>query len=82
MFTAMLAGLWSRFTGYAVAIAAALAILFGIYRKGGNDAAHKQTEDRLETLKQAREVEDEVDRLGPADVDDRYRQWLRDDKPG
>ncbi|MBL0934857.1 MAG: hypothetical protein IBJ07_08910 [Rhizobiaceae bacterium] len=74
----MLTWITSKLTGYAVAIAAALALLFGIYRKGGTDAAHKQTETRLESLKQAREVEDEVDRLGPADLDGRYRQWLRD----
>lgn len=78
MLSALLSGLWSRFSGYAVAIAAALAILFGVYRKGGADAAARQTQTRLNEIKKARKVEHEVDRRSGDDVHRDLRKWMRD----
>jgi len=78
MLSAIVSGLWSRFSGYAVAIAAALAILFGVYRKGGADAAARQAQTRLNEINKARKVEHEIDRLGGDDIDRRLSKWVRD----
>lgn len=78
MISAFFASIWSRVTGYAVAIGAALAILFVAYSKGKSDAAAKTTERRLKELNKARKVEHEVDRLGDDDVHRDLGRWLRD----
>lgn len=78
MIATFLASIWSRVTGYAVAIGAALAILFAAYSKGKSDAAAKTTERRLKELNKARKVEHEVDRLGDDDVHRDLGRWLRD----
>lgn len=78
----MLSSLWlavtSRVGRYVAAIAAVAAILLAAYRKGGKDAAARTTEQRLKSISKAREVEDEVDRLGSDDLDRRIRHWYRD----
>lgn len=75
----LLSSLWSRVTGYAIAIGAVLAILFAAYRKGGKDAASKRAEQRLKSISKAREVENEVDRLGGDAVDRELDRWMRHD---
>ncbi|MBT1157038.1 hypothetical protein J1C56_15680 [Aminobacter anthyllidis] len=67
----------SRIAGWLSAAGVVLAILFAAYTKGRQDAAATQTEHRLETIKKARKIEDEVDRLEPAGVDTRLREWMR-----
>lgn len=78
----MIVTLWTALTSrigrYLAAIAAALAILLAVYRKGGKDAAARTTEQRLKSISKAREVEDEVDRLGSDDLDRRLSKWMRD----
>lgn len=78
----MLSSLWlaltSRVGRYVAAIAAVAAILLAAYRKGGKDAAARTTDQRLKSISKAREVEDEVDRLGSDDIDRRIRHWYRD----
>ncbi|MDR7222773.1 hypothetical protein [Aminobacter aminovorans] len=66
----------SRIAGWLAAAGVALAILFAAYTKGRQDAAATQNERRLETIKKARKIEDEVDRLDPAGVDTRLREWM------
>lgn len=78
MISAFLASIWSRVTGYAVAIGAALAILFAAYSKGKSDAAAKTTERRLKEINKAREVEHEVDRRSDDDVHRDLGRWMRD----
>lgn len=78
MIAAFLSSIWSRITGYAVAVAAVLAVLFAAYRKGGQDAAARTTERRLKELNKAREVEHEVDRRSDDDVHRDLGRWLRD----
>lgn len=78
MIAAFLASIWSRITGYAIAIGAALAILFAAYSKGKSDAAAKTTERRIKEINKARKVEHEVDRLGDDDVHRDLVRWLRD----
>lgn len=70
--------LYNKLTGWLAAVGIALTLLAAAYSRGRQDAAARQASARLETIKKARNVEDEVDRLGPADVDARLREWLRD----
>lgn len=70
--------LYSKLTGWAVAVAAALAILIGAYLKGQSDSATRATADRLKAANQARKIEDETSKLGGADIDARLDEWLRD----
>lgn len=78
----LLTALWalarSKIAGYLAAAGAVLAVLFAAYSKGKTDAAVKQTEQRLDNIKTARKVEDEVNRLDPDGVDDALGKWMRD----
>ena len=76
--TALLALARSKIAGYLAAVGAVLAVLFAAYSKGKTDAAVKQTEQRLDNIKTARKVEDEVNRLDPDGVDDALGKWMRD----
>lgn len=79
----MIAAIWTALTSrvgrYVAAVSAALAILFAAYSKGGQDAAAKRAEDRLKSISKAREVENEVDRLGSDAVDRELDRWMRHD---
>lgn len=79
MIATFLASIWSRVTGYAVAIGAALAILFAAYRKGAADNQAKRADQRLNEIKKAREIENEVDRLGDDALDRELDRWMRHD---
>ncbi len=68
----------SRVAGWLAAIVLAATLIGAAYTKGRQDAGGRQTERRLETIKKARKVEDEVDQMGPAAVDARLREWMRD----
>lgn len=68
----------SRIAGWLAAIGLAAMVIGAAYTKGRQDAATRQTEDRLKSIQKARHVEDEVGRLDPAAVDARLRRWMRD----
>jgi hypothetical protein len=68
----------SKVAGYLAAIGAVLAVLLAAYSKGRNDAKANATKDRLAAANKAREVENEVDSLGDADVDAGLQRWMRD----
>lgn len=68
----------SKITGWAVAIAAALAILAGAYLKGRADNATSATADRLKAANKARKIEDETSKLDGGDVDAALSRWMRD----
>ncbi|MEJ5079813.1 hypothetical protein [Ochrobactrum sp. MYb379] len=68
----------SRLTGYAVAIAAALAVLVGAYIKGRSDSKSAQTARDAQSATKARKIENEVSRLDDSAVDARLAQWVRD----
>lgn len=38
----------------------------------------RQIRDRLEGLRDKVEIDNEVDQLSPADLDRRYKRWMRD----
>ena len=40
----------------------------------------KQAADQLDAIQKRKETDDEVDALGPADVDARLDKWVRDGK--
>ncbi|MDH0368992.1 hypothetical protein [Brucella anthropi] len=73
-----LLSLRSKITGWAMAFAAALAILAGAYLKGRADNATSATADRLKAAKKARKIEDETSKLGGGDVDAALSRWMRD----
>ncbi|NIH74400.1 hypothetical protein FHV99_001607 [Ochrobactrum sp. P20RRXII] len=75
-----LLSLRSKITGWAVAIAAALAILAGAYLKGRADNATSATADRLKATNKARKIEDETSKLGGGDVDAALSRWMRDSR--
>ncbi len=75
-----LLSLRSKITGWAVAIAAALAILAGAYLKGRADNATSATADRLKAANKARKIEDETSKLGGSDVDAALSRWMRDSR--
>jgi hypothetical protein len=74
--------LTTKITGWLAGAGVALALLLGIYAKGRSDSAARteaeRAAERAKSLKQAREVEDEVSRLDPGGVDRRLSDWMRD----
>lgn len=80
MLTALWTAMRSRVAGWLAVLATAAAVLAAAYSRGRQDAAAHQDRARLETIKKARHVEDEVSRLGPADVDEHLARWMRDNK--
>lgn len=59
----------------AVGIAGAF---FGAKRMGTNGERRKQAEKRAETAQEAREIDDEVNKAGDADVRADLSGWMRD----
>lgn len=74
----MIAALWSKACGYLIAAGAGIAFLVAVYAKGKADAVAAQKAEHYETVKQAREIEHEVQNLDGDDVDRRLSQWMRD----
>lgn len=68
----------SKITGYAVAIAAALAVLVGAYLKGRSDSKTAQTARDAQSATKARKIENEVSRLDDSAVAARLAKWMRD----
>lgn len=74
----MIASIQAKLTGWAVAIAAALAILTGAYLKGRSDKASDQAQRQVRDTQKARKIENEISHLDDSDVDARLSKWLRD----
>ena len=68
---------------YAAAVAAFILALLGIYWSGRRDGAAAVkadiTEDRLDAMKTAKDVEDEIKSLDDPAFIDRAGQWVRKD---
>lgn len=73
-----LLALRSKLTGYAVAIAAAVAVLVSAYLKGRSDSKTAQTVRDAQSATKARKIENEVSRLDDSAVDARLAKWMRD----
>jgi len=59
-----------------VAIASAY---FAGRRSERADARVREAQDRLAAMKARKEIDNEVDALGAADLDAEYRKWMRRD---
>lgn len=79
----MLAALFARFKGYAAAaIGAAIFLTFAYFRArqdGKNAAMLEQAKKRAEAIKQKKETDDEVDRMGTDRRRDELGRWMRDE---
>ncbi|WP_035102585.1 hypothetical protein [Devosia sp. LC5] len=67
-----------------LAIAGAIIFAIGVAFLRGRAEGKKiieaeQAKRRAESMKQRKEIGDEVDQMGAADVDSNYSRWLRDD---
>lgn len=77
-----LLAVWGRLKGWLLVCAAAVAVILGAFFRGRNEgrraAERERDAARLEAIRQAKGIDDDVDALGDADLDQRYRRWLRD----
>jgi len=75
--------LLGRLKLYAIGVAAFVLALLGIYWSGRRDGAAAVkadiNENRLDTLRQAKEIEDEIKSLDDPAFVDRAGQWVRKD---
>ena len=75
--------LLGRLKLYAIGVAVFVAALFGIYfsgrRDGVNRAEAKIKDDRLDAIKKAKDVEDEIKGLDDPSFIDRAGRWVRKD---
>ena len=75
--------MFMRLKLYAAAVAAFILALLGIYFSGRRDGAAAVkadiTEDRLDAMKTAKDVEDEIKSLDDPAFIDRAGQWVRKD---
>ena len=66
---------------YLAGVFAALLGLLAIYWRGRSDGAdaveHDIMEDRLEAIRDAKEVEDEIDALDDTELSSRATSWVR-----
>jgi hypothetical protein len=78
----MLLALFARIKGYAAAaIGAAIFLTFAYFRArqdGKNAAMLEQAKRRAEAIKQKKETDDEVDRMGTDRRRDELGRWMRD----
>ena len=75
--------MFMRLKLYAAAVAAFILALLGIYFSGRRDGAAAVkadiNENRLDTLRQAKEIENEIKSLDDPAFIDRAGQWVRKD---
>lgn len=76
--------MWGRLKLYAIAGAAFALGLLGTYWRGRSDGASSArastTEQRLDIMKQAKEVEDEIEILDDVGLGERAGKWLRESR--
>ncbi|CAM5769742.1 hypothetical protein [Bosea minatitlanensis] len=79
----ILTALWTRFAGYIAALGALLALIVGAFLKGRSEGkaimAEEQERHRREALAAKRKIDSEIDDLAPADLDSRFREWIKKD---
>ncbi|MAA97398.1 MAG: hypothetical protein CMN87_18165 [Stappia sp.] len=67
---------WLALAG-AVAVAIAAAYVTG-RRSAAAEARAERAREQLDAMRARKEIDDEVDAMGAADLDAEYRRWLRD----
>lgn len=74
----------TRLQYWAIVILATIAGIFGVYWLGGQNAKHKLqnklNEKRIESIKVAKEVENEVESLSNDNLLSRASKWVRNSK--
>jgi len=74
--------IWNKVQGWVIAASAVVALLVGVYLKGRSDAKAvnktKTLEDRIESVTKAKEVENEVRKMSPTDIDKSLDRFMRD----
>lgn len=82
MIALFFAGLWSRITGWLAPVGVALAIIAGAFfygrSNGKADAKAEQAKANAKAIKQARGVEDDINKMAGSDIDRALGKWLRD----
>ena len=80
--SALLAGLLANPTILAIIAGVLGALGWGFHQRlaGAKAERAKQAADQLDAIQKRKETDDEVDALGPADVDARLDKWVRDGK--
>ena len=78
-----LINLWGRAQVW-LPLAGAFVVALGVAFLRGRAEGKKiieaeQAKRRAEAMKHRKEIDDEVDQMGAADVDSNYSRWLRDD---
>lgn len=72
----------AKLKGWLAAVGTVLALVVGAFlygrSDGKSDAAAEQAKANAKAVKKARGVEDEVQKMGGADVDRRLAEWMRD----
>lgn len=78
----MIAAMLTRIKGYALAVAGAVVFLVFAYLRarqdGKNAAIAEQRRRQLDAMKQKKESDDEVDRMGADGRRDDLSRWMRD----
>lgn len=78
----VLLALWSQAKGWLIAAASALAIIAAVYVKGRSDQKtvnqNKDLKNRVESIKKAKEVSDEVHKMSPSRLDRELDRFMRD----
>lgn len=73
--------LWSKVSGLAAAVGAGIAILFAAWLKGRQDGKAvlraEQEQKRAQARGVRKEIDDEVEGLGHADLDEHFNRWVR-----
>ena len=76
-----LSALWTRFAGYVAALGVLLTLIVGAFLKGRADGKailrEEQERRRREAIANKRKLDNEIDDLAPADVDQRFQRWVR-----
>jgi hypothetical protein len=76
----MFSGLLATFLPYVIGAVLAIGAFFAVRQSGAKAERAKQDRARLDAIHDKKEIDDEVDALGPADVDARFDRWMRDGK--
>jgi hypothetical protein len=61
-------------------ILAIISVFFYGRVSGANAERAKQDADKIESINAKKEIRDEVESLGPADLDKRFERWVSDNK--
>ncbi|KFC74493.1 hypothetical protein FG93_01079 [Bosea sp. LC85] len=79
----ILSALWGRFAGHVAALAAFIGLLLAAFlggrREGKSLMRGEQERQRRKAITDKGKRDDEIDRLGPAALEQRLHRWLRRD---